>query len=119
MGERRTLVPFRMHGLLKPRDGVVQFTLLDQIGADVIIGVAELGIAADCAMTLLDRVVESAHEAISPAEKRMSFGRRMGCDGLSVERDCFFQFAFHLPLIGSLKELPRLTLVFLAAFALY
>jgi hypothetical protein len=48
----------------------------------------------------------------------MSFGRRMGRDGLSVERDGFFQFAFHLPLIGALKELPRFTLVFLAAFAL-
>src|SRR5687767_7169587 len=119
MGERRTLVPFRMHGFLKPRDGVVQLALLDQIGADVVVGIAELGIPGNGAMTLLDRVVEPAHETIGPAEERVRFGRGMGRDGLSVERDGFFQFAFHLPLIGALKELPRFTLVFLAAFALY
>src|SRR5688500_9713124 len=107
-----------MHGFLTPLDGVAQFALLDQLGADAVLGIAELWIPGNGAMTLLDRVVEPAHETVGPAEERVSLGRRMGRDGLSVERDGFFQFAFHLPLIGALKELPRFTLVFLAAFAL-
>ena len=41
----------------------------------------------------------------------------MGCQRLLVQVDGLLQFTFHLLFIGLLEELPRLALVFFAAFA--
>src|SRR6476660_201318 len=80
MRKCRAFVSLGVHGLLEPGDRLVEFAFLDQVGADVVVGVAEFGVARNGAMAFFDRVVEAAHETIGPAQEGMSFGRRMGCE---------------------------------------
>src|SRR5207249_1674277 len=66
----------RLLRLLEPRDRLVELVLLHEVDADVVVGVTELGIDGDRAVTLLDRFVEPALEAHRPAEERVRLRRR-------------------------------------------
>src|SRR5262245_55264784 len=118
MGESRALVASGLQGFLTPHNRFIQFTLLDQIGPDVIIGVPEVWVLRDGLVTLLDRMIEPPHEAVGPSEEGVGLGGGMSLNRFFVERHGFFQLTLHLAFVGLLKELPSLALVFFAAFAL-
>ena len=98
------------HRALEPLDRSVEIALLDQVRADVVVRVAEVGINFDRAMAFFNRLVREAHEAVSPSEKRMRFGSRVSRNRLLVEIDGFIQVAAHLRFIGRLKKPERFAL---------
>src|SRR5207247_11420706 len=73
--EGRTLVALGLHGLFEPRDRFVELLLLDQIRADVVVGVAELGIHRNGVAAVLDRLLQLPHEDVPPAPVCVSLGR--------------------------------------------
>ena len=42
MGKRRIFITPGLHSSFKPRDGLVQLSLLDQIGADIVVNTTKL-----------------------------------------------------------------------------
>ena len=58
MGEGRALIASCLQGFLKPGHRFVEFTFLDQIGPDIIIGVAEVRVLRDRLVTFLNRLVD-------------------------------------------------------------
>ncbi len=54
-------------GAFEPRDGFVVFFQLDQVRADVVVGIAEFGIYFDGALTFGDGVFDFSLKMISPA----------------------------------------------------
>ena len=92
--------------MLEPGDGFIEAAEADQVGADVVIGIAEIGIDSDGALALGDGVLDLALEVIGPAEKSVRFGGGIGFEGILVEHHGTVQFAGHLGLVGFLKQLP-------------
>src|SRR5437016_5175843 len=73
--EGRTLVALGLHGLFEPRDRFVELLLLDQIRADVVVGVAELGIHRNGVAAFLDRLVQLPHAALPSSGARRPAGK--------------------------------------------
>jgi len=65
----------------------VEPSLLHEIGADIVVGVAELRIQRDRQAALIDRIVEPVEIAVRPAQERVRLGGGAGGDGILVERD--------------------------------
>src|SRR5260370_19497789 len=72
------LVARRPLGAFEPGHGVVQSALLDQVHADVVVGVAEVGIDLDGALALGDRALDVAGVRIGPAEEGVCLGGGAG-----------------------------------------
>src|SRR2546428_5733543 len=106
VGERRALVPLGARRFLQPLDRVVELALLDQVGPDVVVWITEVGVHCDGAVTVLDRLVQHPHEAVSPSAERIGFGCRIQLDGFRVEFDRLLELALHLALVGLLEEVP-------------
>src|SRR5215831_11897386 len=68
------LVSLRLLRALEPGDCLIELSLLHQIAADIVIGVAEVGIDLDSAQTLLGRLLQAPLEAVSPSQEGMSLG---------------------------------------------
>src|SRR6266852_1982636 len=81
------LVARRALGALEPGHGVVQRALHDQVHADVVVGVAEVGIDPDGALALGDRAVDVASVRVGPAEEGVCLGGGTGLDGAPVQLD--------------------------------
>src|SRR6266542_1358991 len=79
------LVAYGLLGALAPRDRFFDPSELDQIRADIVIGVAEVGIDGDGAPALRDGLVQTILHAVRPAEEGMGLGRRRDADRLLVE----------------------------------
>ena len=96
MRKMARLVAGRGDRAFEPRDGLVELPLFEEVGADVVVGVAEVGIDRDRLFALGDRVVEPVLEAVGPAEKRVRLGGRVACDRLAVARDRLVEATGHL-----------------------
>ncbi len=96
-----------LNGLLQPRNGLVKLAQFDQVGADVVIGIAKIGIEFNGAFAFGNGIEQFALKMIGPAEKCVGFGGRMKVQGRLVEFDSAIVVAFHLRLIGVLQHLPR------------
>lgn len=73
-GEMVGVVARGLRGLFEPGDGFVGEVFLEQVGADVVVGVTEGGVEEDGFLAFGDGVVEAALEAEGPAEEGMGFG---------------------------------------------
>src|SRR5262245_29503958 len=98
------LVALGVLGLLQPRNGVVESVLLHEIDADVVVGVAEVGIELDRPVTLPGGFLEPALERVAPAEEGMRLGGRADADRFLVEGDGAIQLPGHLVAIGIAPE---------------
>jgi dienelactone hydrolase len=99
------LVARRAHGPLEPRYGFLGTAELDEVGADVVVGIAELRIQGDGGPTVGNGLVEPALRAQRPAEKGVSLRRRLDGDGLRVELDGLIESLLHLGAVP-LFEVP-------------
>src|SRR6185436_16368071 len=70
------LVPGCLLGLLEPGNRALTVALLNEVTADVVVGIAEGGIRRDGFAALLDRLREPAREEVGPAAERVCLGRR-------------------------------------------
>src|SRR6266849_6560834 len=67
----------RFHGAFEPRDRFIEAAKLDEIGADVVVRIAEFRIELDRALAFRDSVLDAPLVMISPAQESMSFGGGM------------------------------------------
>src|SRR5205807_2547533 len=105
--ELARLVAPGLLGLLEPADRLVELVLLHQVDADVVVGVAEVGVDLDGAEALGGGLVQTPSEAQRPAEERVRFSRRANGDRSPVELDRAVQIALHLEAIRLSPELRR------------
>ena len=101
------LVAARFRGTLEPGNRVVKAILFDQVGPDVVVGVAKIGIDLDGALALGDGLLDAALEMIGPTEKGVRLGGGVHFEGKSVKLDGAIVIAFHLRLVGVLQDFPR------------
>ena len=92
------LVTRRALGALEPRHGIVQRALLDQVCANVVIRVAEVGIDLDGAFALGDGALDVAGMCVSPTEECVRLGGGAGLDGAPVQLDGGAQRSSAVPL---------------------
>src|SRR4029077_19734091 len=104
VGEAAGFVAFGKHGFFKPGDGVVPFLLFDQIGADIVVRIAELGVESDGLMAVLDGAVVVGQEGIGPAAEGVGLGGREGGNGAGVEFDGLLVVATRLQFVGAAEE---------------
>ncbi len=106
------LIAFGVFRPLEPGNGVVEFLLLHQVDADVVVGVAEFGVDLDGDLALGDGFVQAALKAIGPAQIGISIGRGVERDGLSVEPDGGVELLGHLQFHRFADELDGALLIF-------
>src|SRR5262245_25975973 len=94
-------------GLLEPRDRLVGAPELDQVRADVIVGISERRIDRDGRSALRDGVLMASECAERPPEERVRLGARMEGDRVAVVRERFVESAFHLSLVAPMKSRAR------------
>src|ERR1700675_2767632 len=61
-------------GLLQPLDRLVELPLLDEVGPDVVVRVAEGPVDGDRLLTLIDCLVQTTLKAVGPAAERVCLG---------------------------------------------
>src|SRR5882724_525760 len=101
------LVAWRRERALEPRDRLVELALLEEVRADVVVRVAEVGIDGDRLLALRDRVVETILETVRPAQERMRLGGGMAGDRLPIQPDRVVETAVHLQPVSLGEELLR------------
>src|SRR5258705_13068917 len=105
MGVAAGFVALGDHGFFEPRDGVVPFLLFDQIGTDIVVGIAEVGINADGLLAVLYSVFVVAQKGIGPAAACVGFGSGEGGDGAAVRFNGLLVVASRLQFVGSTETL--------------
>ena len=95
-----SFVAFRTRSFLKPGDSLLPFSLFNQIGPDIVVRIAELGIHLDCFKTFSDGLVVIAEERICPATECVGLSGGEGLDGAGVELNSLLVFSRHLLLVG-------------------
>src|SRR5436309_4367695 len=102
------IVAGRLDGRLEPGDRLVGPLELDQVRADVVVGVAEVRVDGDRLLALRDRLLEPALKAVGPAEEGMRFSRRLESDRPLVVLDGALEVTLHLSAVCLTGELDRL-----------
>src|SRR5207244_465612 len=102
------LVARRLDRRLEPGNRLVETPELDQVRADVVVRIPEVGIDRDRLLALRDRVLKPPLEAVGPAEEGVRLGGGVERDRLLVALDGGVQLALHLQAVGLLEELDRL-----------
>src|ERR1019366_8655348 len=110
------LILGRSLGFFEPLDRLVEFAFCDQICADVVVGIAELGIHFDGALALRNRVIDTSKMTIRPAAKSVGLGGGKRLDGLRVEADRGVEFIdrFAIAFATGQRERARMMVVALA-----
>src|SRR5205085_2465619 len=103
----RRRITLGMHRKLEVRYGIVEVPLLDEVGADVVIRIAKIGIELDRLLALLDGRAIIAQEAVGPSEERVCLGGRQYFDRFLIIFDRLVQMTRHLQPIRALEKLLR------------
>jgi len=98
-----SLVALAGERLLQPRDGLAVIAALDQVGADIVVGITVGGIDLDGLLALVDSFVDLALVVLGPAQEGVRFGGGVHFDGSFVELRGQFEVPLHLELVGVLK----------------
>src|SRR3990172_5892488 len=104
MGVVISLIASRLCGFFKPRNRFIYPSEVEEIGADIVIRVAEIWIHRYGLFALFDRLFVASLKAQGPAEKCVGLCGRVTTDRLLVEAHRFFQLSFHLTAIGLAEE---------------
>lgn len=94
--------------LLQQRDGVYGLTLIDQVGTQIVVGIAEGGVKFDGGTAARHRIFVEVQDRIDPAEEGMGFGGRIEPNGLAVGAQGPGKVAFTLEPIALVKKLDSL-----------
>jgi hypothetical protein len=107
MGKEIRVVSRRFQRFLQPGDRRFPLSLLDQIGADVVVGVSKIRIDFDRLLTIGDRLRVVPERRMGPAAECVSFGGGEGLQRVRVELDCLLVLSFLLMLEGASEILSR------------
>src|SRR5439155_17891212 len=113
--ELARLVARRALGLLEPRHRIVELALLHQVHADVVVGVAKVGVDLDRLQALRRRIFEPALERVGPTEERVGLSRRTHGQRAAVERDGLVEVARHLATVRLPPQLDCVLEIFRVA----
>src|SRR5579859_1996977 len=105
MGEVPGVVAWRLNRLLEPGNRLFPAAQLDEIGPDVVVGIAEVRVDLNRPFAFGDRLAVSTLETVGPAQKGVSFGRGSERDGPPVQADGVLELSRHLGLVGPAEEL--------------
>ena len=100
MGKAVALIAPGLEGHAQPRDGVIQLALFQIVGADVVVGIAELRIQIDGPVAILNGGIEVLFETLGPAPKGVGLCGWADLDGIRVELDGLVQITLHVELVG-------------------
>jgi hypothetical protein len=104
------LVALRRDGPLQPRNYGVQLALMNEVGAAVVVGIAELRFDRDGLLALLNGMIEPPEEAVCAVQERMRLRSGMRGKGGPVQADGFLDIVAHVLAIRLLEELDGLPL---------
>src|SRR5882762_6187012 len=96
--------------LLQPGNRFVKAYEPDQVGADIVVGIAELRIDLDGAFAFGDRLLDLSLEVERPAQKGVRLGSGVQVERSPVKLDGAIIVALHLCLVRFLQLLPGLRL---------
>src|SRR5262249_49196877 len=99
------LVSLRLLRRLEPGHRLLELPLLHQIAADVVVGVAEVGIDVDGAQALMGRLLQTTLEAVCPSQEGVSLGGRLHLDRALIELDRTVELPPHLVLVSLFPDL--------------
>src|SRR5262245_41401398 len=108
VGKVARLIARGSHRPREPRDRLFGPPQLDEIGADVVVGVAEGGVDLDRRVTMGNGLVEPALRALRPPEKRVRLGGGLRLDRFLVEADGLVDAPIHLGPVREFEVPPRL-----------
>src|SRR5260370_3139550 len=100
------LVAPRFDGALEQRGRLIVVVLFDEVGADIVVRVAKIGVGVDGALACGDGIFDAPLEMIGPAQKRVSFRGGMQFERRLIELNGAIVVAFHLRLVGVLQDFP-------------
>ena len=106
VGEMAGLIARSFEGTFEPGNGFVEAIERDEIGADVVIRIAEIGIDFDGALAFVDGFLNFSLEMERPAKECVSFSSGMDGQGLLIKADGVIIIAFHLGAIGFFEDFP-------------
>src|SRR5205085_2211143 len=86
----------------QPGNRTSQIALLNQVSADVVIRISEVGVNLNRLMAFGNCFVRQSHKAVRPAEKCVRLGGRAGGKRLAVEVGGGVQLAAHLRFVSRL-----------------
>ncbi len=92
--------------MLQPWNGFIVAAEFDEIGPDVVVGIAEVRVEFDGALALSDGLFDTALKMVGPAQEGMRFGGRVQFERSLIELYGAVVVAFHLRLIGVLQNFP-------------
>src|SRR5215469_922936 len=95
-------VAARFGGTFEPGNRFIKAILFDQVGSDVVVRVAKVGIDLDGALAFENGLVNAALEMVGPTEKGVRLGGGVHFEGKLVKLDGAIVIAFHLRLVGVL-----------------
>src|ERR1700682_4232878 len=99
VGEVPRLIARSRLGLLQPFDRLVELSLRDEVGSDVVVRVAEGRVDSDRILTLVDCLVDATLKAVGPAAERVCLGGGVEAERFRVERDCALSVATKVVLL--------------------
>src|SRR5579862_5366585 len=101
------LIAFGHDGFFEPGDSLVPPLQFNQISADIVVRISEIGVYLDGLPTFSNGAVEIAQKGVRPAAKGVSLGGGKRIDRTSVEFDRLPVLARHLLRVGVLEKLGR------------
>jgi len=99
VGKVARLVARRMLRFFKPRNGVIEFALRNQVCTDIVVWISEARIYLNSLSALGYRIVDAAKALVGPSSESVSLGGRAELNGLGVEVDRTFEVVPHVALI--------------------
>jgi len=105
IGETIALVALGLEGHAQPGDGVLGLAHLHVVGADIVVGIAELGIQVDGPVAIGDGALVILSVGLGPAPEGEGFGGRASGNGPVVELDGLLDFPTHVVLVGLAHQL--------------
>src|SRR5215471_631036 len=99
------LVAWGILGFLEPRNRFLDFAEVNEIRADVVVGVAKVWIDLDRLLALVDGVIVAAEKGISPSQKGMCLGGRTLRYRILVQLERGQIVTTHLLLIGGSQQM--------------
>src|SRR6266481_737081 len=119
IGKMPWLITLSFLCFFQPRHRFIQFLLLHQVDADVIVRITKFRIELNSNLALGDGLVDPALETVGPAQIGMGVCSWTKGDGFFVEANRFIQLTGHLMVHGAFNQFHGLVVILLRSHSSY